>query len=74
MMHEWWFSYGYGVGPVGMLLIAGLVVWPFWRICTKAGFPGITALLILIPLVNLIFLYWLAFADWPSLHGQDRPT
>jgi hypothetical protein len=44
-----------------------LIVWPFWRICEKAGHPGIAALLVFIPVVNLIFLYWLAFSDWPSL-------
>jgi hypothetical protein len=67
MMHEWGFTYGFGIGPLGMLIIAAIVVWPFWRICDRAGHPGILALLVFIPVVNLIFLYWLAFSDWPSL-------
>jgi hypothetical protein len=25
----------------------------------------VTALLIVVPGVNLVFLYWLAFAEWP---------
>ena len=66
MMHEWDYSYGFHMGPIGMLVLAALIVWPFWRICTKAGYPGIMALLVFIPVVNLIFLYWFAFADWPS--------
>lgn len=66
MMHEWGFGYGYLFGPLGMLIIAALVIIPFWKICERAGYPGIVALLIVIPLVNLIFLYWLASADWPS--------
>ena len=74
MMHEWGFAYGFGVGPLGMLIIAALLVWPFWRICEKAGYPGLMALLVFIPVVNLIFLYWFAFSDWPSLKRQDRPT
>ena len=55
------------MGPIGMLVLSFLIVWPFWRICMKAGYPGIMALLVFIPVVNLIFLYWFAFADWPSV-------
>jgi hypothetical protein len=71
MMHDWGYSYGFAIGPVGMLIIASLLVWPFWRICSKAGYPGIMALLVFIPVINLIFLYWFAFADWPNLQ-KDR--
>jgi hypothetical protein len=66
MMHDWGFGYGFAFGPIGMLVLAILLVIPFWRICDRAGFPGFVSLLILIPLVNLLFLYWLAFAEWPS--------
>ena len=54
------------MGPLGMLVIAALIVIPVWRICEKAGFSGMLALLIFVPLVNIIFLYWLAFTKWPS--------
>ena len=27
---------------------------PFWKICTKAGFPGPLALLMLVPVANII--------------------
>lgn len=66
MMHDWGFGYGFAFGPIGMLVVAILIVIPFWRLCERAGFPGLVSLLILIPLVNLLFLYWLAFAEWPS--------
>jgi len=71
MMHEWGFAWG--IGPLGMLVFAALVVWPFWRICEKAGFAGVLSMLVFIPLVNLFFLYWFAFADWPSLQRDGRP-
>lgn len=64
MMHEW--GFGFTMGPFGMLIIAALVVIPVWRICEKAGFSGFLSLLIFVPLVNIIFLYWLAFAEWPN--------
>ena len=66
MMHDWGFGFGFAFGPIGMLVLAILLVIPFWRICERAGFPGIVALLIFVPLVNMVFLYWLAFAEWPS--------
>jgi len=72
MMHEWDYSYGYSVGPIGMLVIAALIVWPFWRICQKAGYPGLMALFVFVPVVNIIFLYWFAFADWPSLSRGNQ--
>ena len=60
-----------GVHLVWMLVMAAIVVIPFWRICSKAGYPGWLSLLILIPLVNLVFLYVLAFSEWPS-HRKFR--
>jgi hypothetical protein len=55
-------------------LIAVLVVWPFWRIFSKAGFSGWLALGMVIPLVNLLLLCYLGFAEWPALHRSPfRP-
>jgi len=48
------------------LLMLALVIVPFWRIFTKAGFSGWLSLLMLVPLVNLLALYFLAFAEWPG--------
>lgn len=55
-----------GGGYLVMLVWAAIVVVPFWRICQKAGYPGALGLLIVIPLANIVFLYYLAFANWPS--------
>ncbi len=62
-----------GFGPLWMLLISAIVVLPFFRICTKAGYSGWLSLLILIPIVNMGFVYFLGFSEWPSLRG-DRST
>jgi uncharacterized membrane protein len=51
----------------GFLLIGALIaIIPFWRICARAGYSPWLSLLIAIPLVNVIFIYFLAFSDWPS--------
>jgi hypothetical protein len=54
----------------GLLWIIVLVV-PFWMIFKKAGFAGALSLLMIIPLVNLIMLYVLAFSRWKTVPAQD---
>ena len=54
------------------LVIVGLViVLPFWKIFTKAGFPGPLAVLVIIPFVNILMIFFLAFAEWPALKGRS---
>ena len=45
-------------------LVAAAII-PYWKIYTKTGQSGAMALLQLIPLVNLVMLYVLAFTEWP---------
>ena len=62
-----------GLGPTEFLFIvavAVLLVWPACRICSKAGFPGQLGVLVIIPVLNLVLFYWLAFAEWPALRRQ----
>jgi|SRR5215469_962491 len=49
------------------LLIAAFLIYCFWRILEKAGYPGALALLNLIPLGHVVLLIWFAFAQWPVL-------
>ena len=55
-----------------VVFIVVLVVWPFWRIFDKAGYPGIMSLLMIIPIFNVIALFFLAFAQWPALKRDIR--
>lgn len=59
MEQTFWF------GPGMMILLTILVIIPVWRICSKAGYPGWISLAVLIPIGNLLLLYFLAFATWP---------
>jgi len=43
-----------------------LAVIPMWKIFSKAGFSGWLALLLFIPLVNLVVLYYVAFSNWKT--------
>ncbi|HHN74710.1 MAG TPA: hypothetical protein ENK10_05725 [Acidobacteria bacterium] len=53
---------------IGLALIVWqvLLVFPAWKICSRMGFPGWYGLVILVPLLNLVALYYFAFARWPS--------
>jgi hypothetical protein len=46
------------------IVVAIIVILPFWFICKKAGFSPWLSLLNLIPFGNLILIYVLAFAGW----------
>jgi hypothetical protein len=65
------FFFMMGFAVFGVLL----TVLPFWKICTKAGFPGPLALLMLVPVANIVLLFYLAFAAWPALRqtGTSPP-
>lgn len=65
-----------GVGNLGfaeviLLLALLLTVFPFWRIFGKAGFSPLLSLSMLVPVVNIIMLYYLAFAEWPRQRGEQ---
>lgn len=53
-------------------IIMGLcVVLPFWRIFSRAGFAGALSLLMFIPVVNIVMLFFLAFARWPKVDAPQ---
>jgi len=49
-----------------VLLVGAIIVVPFWKIFEKAGFPPAMSFFMLIPVVNLVMVYVLAFSEWPS--------
>ena len=50
----------------GLFFVVGILIYiiPFWMIFKKAGFSPWFALLLFIPLANIIILYVLAFSQW----------
>ncbi|HEX8782868.1 MAG TPA: hypothetical protein VF764_05825 [Steroidobacteraceae bacterium] len=61
-------DYQHNLGPF-WLIGAIVVIIPFWRICQRVGYSPWLSLLMALPLVNLIFIYVLAFSNWPSQKG-----
>ncbi len=66
MQHDMMGSVMWAGHWIWMLAIAILMVIPVWRICRRAGYPGWLGILILIPVANLVLLYFIAFASWPA--------
>ena len=54
-------------GLIFVFVMLPVVVIPYWKIFSKAGFSGWLSLLILFPLVNLIVLYIVAFSEWKTV-------
>jgi hypothetical protein len=55
----------FGFWLIGLIII----IIPFWRICARAGYSPWLSLLLALPLINIIFIYFLAFSAWPADKG-----
>ncbi len=51
-------------GIIVVFVMIPVVLIPYWMIFKKAGFSPWLSLLMIIPLVSLIVLYVIAFAQW----------
>ena len=57
-----------------ILVSVAVLVVPFWMLWKRTGHSGWISLLMLVPGLNLILLYVLAFKEWPALPGRGgRP-
>ncbi len=58
-----------GIGNIGLpgllllLVIAFIMVFPFWKLLPKFGFPKWLALLAIIPVFQVIFVWMMAFSE-----------
>ncbi len=62
---------GIGIRELIVLALIVLVLWPNFKIVARAGFSPLWALLLLVPILNVIALWVFAYAKWPA---QDRKT
>jgi hypothetical protein len=62
------------VAGLMFLAVIPLMVLPFWKIFGKAGFPPALSILILVPLANIIVLYYVAFAQWKTRPDNLTPV
>ena len=52
-------------GCIWVIVMILLVGYPMWRIFEKVGYPGVASLLMYVPVVNLIALWYAALNPLP---------
>jgi hypothetical protein len=52
---------------------AAVCVAPFWFIFGRMGYPPYTCFLLLLPFLNIGFVYYVAFTDWPIELQEESP-
>ena len=53
---------------VGYIAVMALIVaWPAGRICRRLGFSPWLGVLAVLPLVNVLLLWYVAMAQWPRV-------
>jgi hypothetical protein len=59
---------------IATYLVGSFLLWviPYWFIFRKAGFAPTLSLLMWIPLVNVVMVFYLAFSEWPILKQQKQ--
>ncbi len=58
-----------------LIIIAATIalsVLPFFFITKKTGHHPLLSLLIVIPLINIAFIFFLAFSEWPIEHELNQ--
>ncbi len=50
---------------VGLAVMWAIVIWPAGRICRRLGFSPWLGILAVVPVVNLLLLWFVAMAPWP---------
>jgi hypothetical protein len=60
-------SLGAGIGLIIIIWLSAIAfgLYMNWRVARKAGYPGAYSLLLFIPLVNLVVLFYFVFTEWP---------
>ena len=68
------YSVDYTGFPALVIILIGLalIIVPYWKLWSRTGHSGAWALLMLVPLANIISLWVLAFKEWPALRGRGR--
>lgn len=55
-----------------LIVVIVLIVLPYVKIFQKAGHSGWLAICMLLPILNIIILFWFAFSKWPIEQQLER--
>lgn len=65
-------GFGFG-GLIVWIAVTILFLWLYARILGRAGFSPLWALVMLVPIVNLVMLWVFAFVRWPAVDRTGEP-
>ena len=54
-----------------MCLSLVTVAWPTCLVCRRAGFSPWLGVLSIVPIANIVLLWYLALAEWPAVRPRD---
>ena len=55
-----------------MVTMAFIVIWPAANICRRLGLPAWLGVLAVLPLANLLLLWYVALTPWPRVETGPR--
>ena len=55
-----------------MVLMAFMIIWPAATICRRLGFSRSLGFLAIVPMLNLLLLWFVALSDWPGVEPAPR--
>jgi NADH:ubiquinone oxidoreductase subunit 6 (subunit J) len=59
------------IGAIFVVIILVVILLPYFRIFKRTGHNGWWALLMIVPVANIITLYIIAFSRWPALEEKS---
>lgn len=73
MMYDWTMTAGYGWSHwIFFVVMVVIVLYPIGRILERIGLSPFWSIVAVIPLLNLVGLWVLAFVDWPRKVSAAR--
>ena len=73
---------GFGIGVPELFILAivcvmfvvaaAIVAWPAGLVCKRVGFSPLLGILAILPILNLVLLWYVALSDWPNLPRTPR--
>ena len=58
---------------VTLLILAGaiLIIWPAAQIAARLGFSPFLGILSVVPVLNVLALWFVAYSEWPKLPSNN---
>jgi hypothetical protein len=62
----------FGLPELLLLLVGGIIIiLPLWKVFSKAGYPGALSVGMILPVVNVVLLYFLGFSELAGTEGVE---